>query len=860
MADTTNLAREWFSWWLSLRSRLILNQHGVLRRAVHQLPLVFIASFAVVGILIGSAISLHGWETYLLWGSILTAMSLWVVLRRGELSWLIAALICLPLFAARQSAVIAKHSSATVHQILSTEPQPAIVRATIDRAIVLRRHPLANSPRRRDNSQWQTQFECSLQQARVGNQFKPLSGRLLAVVDGELDDRRPGDELEIYGLLSAFDGPTNPGERDLRDVYRRRSLHARIDVESKDQILLLSRRYSGISAVMSPIANFASISRELLLQHTTDSAGPLAIALVIGQREFVKPDTRDLLLVTGTVHLLSVSGMHLAIIVVLAKIVAFFFRMSRTTETIWILSVCVFYVAITGGRPPVMRAAFLVAALLFSMWLRRPMQPMNTLAFAGLLLLFYNPQNATAVGVQLSFLAVATLLLCGQRHRGESAAVEQARQQEERLRRLSDGSRSVIARWSRFLLGYVGQLAWFSACVTATSVPLVWHHFHVVSPVSVLTNVLLSPLLIFALGFGVCTVLSGIFSTPLGNVFGLLCSAVLWLMHYIIQIAASIPLGHFWLPSPPGFWIAVFYVVLVGSLLWGERIKWLRRFWILIWSVIAYVLATWSAPLQQGAIEATFVDVGHGTSVVLRFNDDDVWLYDCGRMANDQGSSRDIDATLWSLGVTHLNGIVLSHADSDHYNAMPGVLKRFSCDQIVTPPGMLAQDESGALDATRAAIQKHDVAVHETWAGQTVATSDRKLVVLHPPLAGVGGNDNANSIVLSIQNGGRVLLLPGDLEPPGTQVLINQPRPKPGGVLMAPHHGSLTMDAESVLQWARPSETAVSGSRRAGRVEVAKMLAVTGSGVHVTAKVGAIRVTINDNGQIDIRCWKNKPW
>ena len=104
------------------------------------------------------------------------------------------------------------------------------------------------------------------------------------------------------------------------------------------------------------------------------------------------------------------------------------------------------------------------------------------------------------------------------------------------------------------------------------------------------------------------------------------------------------------------------------------------------------------------------------------------------------------------------------------------------------------------------------------------------------------------------------LLLPGDLERPGTVQLINQPRPLPGGILMAPHHGSLSMDAASVLHWSRPKETIVSGGRRARRVEVQQMLALTGSAVHVTANVGSIRVRINEAGKIEVRNWRDTAW
>ena len=263
--------------------------------------------------------------------------------------------------------------------------------------------------------------------------------------------------------------------------------------------------------------------------------------------------------------------------------------------------------------------------------------------------------------------------------------------------------------------------------------------------------------------------------------------------------------------------------------------------------------------MKDCAIEATFVDVGHGTSVVLRFSPRDVWLYDCGRMGNESGSSRDIDAVLWSMGVTSLRGIFLSHADSDHYNAVPGVLRRFTVGQIITPPGMLAELEAD-LEDVRAAIRAAGIPNQQVSAGAVIEVSGRAISVLHPPADRLEGSDNANSLVVTAAHAGVTLILPGDLEPPGTVLLVNQDRPAPGSVLMAPHHGSLTMDASSMLQWARPRETIVSGGRRARRPEVRHMLAAFGSAVHVTAEVGAIRVRIDKDGQVEIRSWAQSPW
>ena len=114
--------------------------------------------------------------------------------------------------------------------------------------------------------------------------------------------------------------------------------------------------------------------------------GPLAVAMVLGQRDYIDHATSDLLLVTGTAHLLSVSGMHLAILVILANFLAMLLRLPVRTKIICILLFCLFYTFLTGARPPVIRAAVLVGVLLVSVWLRRMNQPINTLSVAALIL------------------------------------------------------------------------------------------------------------------------------------------------------------------------------------------------------------------------------------------------------------------------------------------------------------------------------------------------------------------------------------------------------------------------------------------------------------------------------------------
>ncbi|MDG2221270.1 MAG: DNA internalization-related competence protein ComEC/Rec2 [Rubripirellula sp.] len=748
-----------------------------------------------------------------------------------------------------------RYDRAAIISLLSDVPQPVVVEGIIEQPNSLRRHAFSH---RRGQDPWQTLIGLKLSQIRVGQDFRACDGRLRVTINGRCDQLTPGDSIRLLGTLSGPSAASNPGMVDLREVDRRRNIHAQLEVASIDHVELLHRERAFFSRM---VAMLATHGRNQLLRATGPQTGPLAVALVVGQRDLVDNTTRDLLLVTGTAHLLSVSGLHLAIVVLLTHWITILLRLPAVPKLLTVLVVCLLYTAITGARPPVLRAAVLVGFLLLANWMRRPIQPLNTLSLAAILLTLLNPELVFSIGVHLSFLAVATLLICGQRDSGQTTAVQETLDRERQLAALVNAEQPRLRRVTGALLSRFLKLFWLSGCVAVITLPLVWYHFHVIPLISVVSNVLLAPLLFVALASGIALIITGWVWWPLATCFGLTCHVALLTIRWVIETSAQIPCSHFWLPSPPGWWVAGFYLIIAGSFLLrrGYRASTLRYVWIASWITSAMLLAMQPTPLNKGTLEATFVDVGHGTSVVIRLSPTDVWLYDCGRLGNDHHSSRGIDSTLWSLGVTHLRGIFLSHADADHFNALPGLLRRFTVDEIMTPPGMLQEDES-ALEAITRAIDVAEVPVRELSAGMTVRCGGKRLDILHPPAKRIAGSDNANSLVIRMDVAGRSLILPGDLEEPGIAYLINQPRPAVGGLLMAPHHGSLTVDARIVLHWARPRETVVSGGRRARRPEVVEMLRATGSNVHLTTTNGAIRIRVDHRGKIETRCWLNSPW
>jgi competence protein ComEC len=147
---------------------------------------------------------------------------------------------------------------------------------------------------------------------------------------------------------------------------------------------------------------------------------------------------------------------------------------------------------------------------------------------------------------------------------------------------------------------------------------------------------------------------------------------------------------------------------------------------------------------------------------------------------------------------------------------------------------------------------KQKVPLNLVWSDDHLRTdSGVKLRILQPPTRGYSAvDDNANSIVLSLEFGGRRVLLTGDLEKSGLQALLHQ-QPIPHDILLAPHHGSLKANPADLARWAAPRWVVISGG---GEAALAKLQDSYGDGVTLlsTADRGAVMFEISPEGEIAV--------
>ena len=191
-----------------------------------------------------------------------------------------------------------------------------------------------------------------------------------------------------------------------------------------------------------------------------------------------------------------------------------------------------------------------------------------------------------------------------------------------------------------------------------------------------------------------------------------------------------------------------------------------------------------------------------------------------------------------------------SHADQDHYNALPDLLDRFQIGELVIPAGFENEQNPEAsllLDQLRArGIPIRTIAAPLMWdrAGAHVK-------VLHPPVHWhPEASDNARSLVLDAEYEGRHLLLTGDLDQIGLSELVSGPQPDPPIELMfSPHHGGKSANPAWLYSWARPRTVVVSQRPPApGTTDALTPLERAGTPVLRTWQRGAIHFRWTPDG------------
>ena len=541
--------------------------------------------------------------------------------------------------------------------------------------------------------------------------------------------------------------------------------------------------------------------RQRLLAVPAQGREGILAALVLGDGSGLSDADWQALQATGTVHLLVISGQHVAMLAgLLYALVAALYRCGLwPRERAWLPAACLLamagalgYGAMAGFEVPVRRACAMVALVLLWRWRFRQLGAWTPLLVALVLVLLAEPLASLQPGFWLSFAAVALLVWC------------------------------FAARQGRFRAWHLLLLTQWA--MTVGLLPLLLGLGLPVSLSGPFANLLAVPwvgLLIVPLA------LLGTLLLPLPGVGeGLLWLAGLqldWLFALLHRLAAAWPAWQG--PAPPPW--AICLAVLGALLVLLPRGVPLRAFGLPL-----LLGARWPAPARvpQGQAEVWLLDVGQGLAVLVRTREHAL-LYDAGPARRGFDSGEKIVApVLQGLGVRRLQGLLLSHADSDHAGGAAAVLRPLAGDD-------LQGGEAGRHNLPRP--------VRPCREGQRWQWDGVEFVTWQWAAA---DNPNDASCLLRIEAAGERLLLSGDLGVRGEDWLRASGRDLRADWLLAPHHGSRSSSSRAFLQAVAPRGVLISRGWQNPfghpHAEVLARYTALGLPTYDTAREGALRLRL----------------
>ena len=601
---------------------------------------------------------------------------------------------------------------------------------------------------------------------------------------------RQGDVTRLRGSLRRPPGLRNPGGFDYAAYLSRRGICCTLYVDAPDRVAVLGNRRG---RVQNALVSLRAHVRRQVDRYVPSTGGRAVLrALLLGDRSRITDAQRARFAKTGLMHLLAVSGLHVFLVgmVLYALLRPFLLRLRlrwRTAEVVraaLTITVLVFYMLLTGGRPSVVRAVIMATLFIGGIFFQRSAHSLNTLGVAALVLLAVRPPMLFDVGFQLSMAAVSGIVTLNPRF----------------LEMVPDRYRTSEA------LDWVLSTGTTSAAAILGTAPVLLYHFGWVSVAGLLLNMVGIPCTGLALTSAIATVaVGGLWPTAAAS-FGSAADV------FLQGLLATSRYGAAWFSwagirmATPDLWeLTALGAGLIAVAQWPRpRLRWR---WIVIGGLFM-TASVWGPVVGGGTaptLDIVFFDVGQGDAALLKTPSDHHVLIDAGpRSPSGATAEFAVLPFLRRWGIRRLDLVVVSHSDADHLGGLPTLLQAVRVDRVVHNGRSVDTD---LYSQTRRLLRRNGVSRQAAHRGDTLQMdSSIRAEVLSPSGRSTLATENNASVVLRVEYGDVNILLPGDIEKAIEQNLVRTYGEKLlGHVVKVPHHGSETSSRPSFVRSASDS-------------------------------------------------------
>lgn len=709
-------------------------------------PLVFVALAYGGGVILGWRFAV---PLPVLFGAA-GLLSLWAVADTGRRVWWLAPLLLLVGWVnmARQQAVV---SPWDLRGLATGRPELVAVQARLVET------PTQRIFVRDEQASWRSHAVVEVTALRRRGEWEPACGRVAVTTPGQVDAGLfAGHLVELVGVLRQPPGALAEGLFDYRQFLRWQGIHFQLQCQGMRDWRLVPEAEAPQKPPLSDRFRAwaqGTLGRGLPVE---DEELRLLWAMTLGWRTALTDEVSEPFMRSGTMHVFAISGLHIVLIAGMLVAVLRAVQIPRSACGALVIPLIWFYTLATGWQPSAVRSTIMMTVIIVGWTLQRPGNLLNSLAASGLIILVADPGQLFQASFQLSFfvvLSLAVLLPPFERLRQQLLQTDPFLPDELR------------PRWQQWLDGPVRFLTTNFATSLAAwvgSLPLIAHYFHLITPASLLANLVVVPLSSLALMCNLGALLSGDWWPWFTEVFN---HAGWFFMRGMIassQWTTTLP-GAFWYVRAPEAWELAAYYALV--LLLAAGWFWTPGRRAVAWGVWAVAVGGWIAAAWQGRDVVRLTLLGQGTgAAVCAVPGQGAWQMDCG---GESAASFLVKPFLRGQGVNRLGHLVLTHGDQRRVGGFSLLQREFHPAHVWTSP---VASRSTAYRAALEEVKRESLPWTAVSAGGRAAGWE----VLHPAAGDRFERADDNALVLRGEfHGVRVLLL-SELGSQGQQAMLGR--------------------------------------------------------------------------------------
>ncbi|MDD4874040.1 MAG: DNA internalization-related competence protein ComEC/Rec2 [Dehalococcoidales bacterium] len=671
---------------------------------------------------------------------------------------------------------------------------------------------ISDDPDVRDSS---TQLRVTVSQIKMDKDWYTVRGDVLVFVP-----RYPsycyGDIIEITGKPSTppeFEGFNYAEYLSHENIYST-ILYPKIKIiETGRGLVPLSWLYS--------LRSQLSLSLARILPEPQAS---LAQGMLLGIRGNIPEDLKQAFSVTGTAHLLAISGLHLGIIAGIMLSIGLWLFGRKHYIYVWLaLGFIWMYAILTGMNAPVVRGTIMASIFLTAELLGRQRSAITALTFAAAIMVGLDPQVIFTASFQMSFMAMAGLIFL----------FPPLQAAGRNLVNITASKYETVVPAAYFIADGFGVTL---AALLAVW-PLVAYYFGIISFIGPLATFLALPVLAGIIVLGSLTAITGLFFLPAAQIIGWL----LWLfLSYLLTVVngfASLSISYVDVGAFSVTLILIYYIALAFLLWLGHRYRWLNKFadknsgdaaktitkpvkkgkdnfflrrpvkWAILSITVLIILGVMSVNIApDDRLHVIFLDAGQGDAILIQKGNLQI-LIDGGPGSQAISLAISKEMPFWDRTIEM---VILTHPHDDHLTGLVEVLNEYKVEQILTTD--LVSDTPVYEEWLRL-IEENDINFTAAQAGQRIIMNEVTIDILNPQPASFTGTESDydnNCIVLHVSMQHISFLLTGDLRWEGEFELITQRLVSKTTVLKIGHHGSNTSSTLEFLNVVNPQTSVIS--------------------------------------------------